>query len=529
MDLVLYNARFPLLKDNSPSMTAVAIAGDRIIELGDSAELRRQYNNARQQDMQGRLILPGLTDAHMHFAQYARNLDIVDCETATLQECLERVEQGSRITPTGQWILGHGWNQNRWQEGFGNAEMLDRVAPGHPVYLSAKSLHAGWANNLALKLAGIDLHTPDPPNGRINHDAQGQPDGILLEDAVLLVTRIIPEENLEGLVSRLKNAQLTLWKMGLTGIHDFDGPDCFAALQILCERDQLHLRVVKSIPQVNLEHAITLGLRSGFGDDLLQIGSLKLFADGALGPHTAAMHEPFIDDTRNYGILAMDKEQLFENGCRAVENGISLAVHAIGDRANHEVLDGFVQLREHEKLKNLPNYRHRVEHVQLLLSEDESRLAELNLIASMQPIHATSDMEMAERSWGSRNRHAYAWKTQLSQGARLAFGSDAPVEDPNPFKGIHAAVTRRRADGSPGENGWYPEQRLSLVEALNGFTQGPAYAAGMEDRLGKLGSGYLADLIVLGQDPFDCPSSDLAALKPLATMVGGKWVWEDWN
>lgn len=529
MQLVLYNARFPLLKENVPGVTAIAIDDGKIIALGDSDGLRQKYGSAQQQDMQGRVILPGLTDAHIHLAQYARFLDMVDCETGTLKECLQRVELAARRTPRGQWIQGHGWNQNLWEAGFGTAEMLDRVAPDHPVYLSAKSLHAGWANSLALKLAGVDAHTPDPPNGRIRHSAQGQPDGILLEDAVRLVTRVIPIEDLEVLTARIKNAQVALWKMGLTGLHDFDGADCFAALQVLKEGDQLQLRVLKSIPKENLEHAIAMGLRSGFGDDVLRIGSLKLFADGALGPHTAALLEPFIDDTRNYGILNMDKEQLFEIGHQAVENGISLAVHAIGDRANHEVLEGFAQLREHEKLNRLSQFRHRVEHVQLLGPEDEARLSELNLIASMQPIHATSDMEMAEKSWGARNRFAYAWKTQLTQGARLAFGSDAPVEQPNPFKGIHAAVTRRRGDGSPGEDGWHPEQRLSLPDALLGFTQGPAFAAGMEDRLGAIGRGFLADLIVLEQDPFEIPPNELAEVEPAGTMVNGNWVWENWN
>jgi hypothetical protein len=288
----------------------------------------------------------------------------------------------------------------------------------------------------------------------------------------------------------------------------------------------LGLRVLKSIPLEDLPHAIGLGLRTGFGDDFLRIGSLKLFADGALGPHTAAMLEPFIDETENYGILNLDKEQVFEFGSRAVDHGISLAVHAIGDRANHEVLDGFAQVRKYEKIKAYPYLRHRIEHVQLLHPSDTGRLADLDLIASMQPIHAPSDLYMAEKSWGRRTAFSYAWRTQLDHGTRLAFGSDAPVESPNPFWGLHAAVTRQRADGSPGGSGWHSEQRLNIEEALLGFTQGPAYAAGMEQKTGMLREGYLADLIVLGQDPFECQPSELMDIKPLATMVAGEWVWE---
>jgi hypothetical protein len=204
-----------------------------------------------------------------------------------------------------------------------------------------------------------------------------------------------------------------------------------------------------------------------------------------------------------------------------------LAIHAIGDRANHEVLNGFAQLRVYERERGLPALRHRVEHVQVLHPGDTGRLAELGLIASMQPVHAPSDMHMADRYWGGRSALSYAWRTQLQHGVRLAFGSDAPVEVPNPFLGLHAAVTRQRVDGSPGPQGWYGEQRLTLQEALEGFTIGPAYAAGMEDRLGQLAAGYLADLIVLGDDPFLCDLADLHSLQPVATMIGGEWVWQE--
>jgi hypothetical protein len=284
------------------------------------------------------------------------------------------------------------------------------------------------------------------------------------------------------------------------------------------------LRVIKSIPLEDLTHAVELGLRSGFGDDFLRIGSVKIFADGALGPHTAAMLQPFENEPENRGMLMMDAEELYEHGRLAVENGLSLAVHAIGDRANHEVLNAFAQIRQHEVVK-LP-LRHRIEHVQIIHPDDAPRLAAMGVIASMQPVHATSDMLMADRYWGMRSALAYGWRTQLNNGAILAFGSDAPVEVPNPFWGLHAAVTRQRPDGSPGPEGWYPVQRLSLIEALQAYTGGAAYAAGMEDRLGKLAPGYLADLLILDHDPFNCSPEEIRDIHPLATMVGGEWVWE---
>jgi predicted amidohydrolase YtcJ len=272
-------------------------------------------------------------------------------------------------------------------------------------------------------------------------------------------------------------------------------------------------------------------LRTGFGNDLLRIGSVKLFADGALGPQTAAMLQPYETapqggGQQNTGILLLDNEQIFEYGQRATTHGISMAIHAIGDRANHEALLGYAQLRRYEREHGLPALRHRIEHVQVLHPDDYGRLAELDVIASVQPIHATSDMYMADHHWGNRSAGAYAFRTLLERGTRVCFGSDAPVESPNPFLGLHAAVTRQRPDGSPAADGWYPAQRLALEEALLGFTSGAAYAAGLEGQLGMLAPGYLADLIVLEQDPFVLPANELHSLQPCATMVAGEWVWQ---
>jgi predicted amidohydrolase YtcJ len=241
------------------------------------------------------------------------------------------------------------------------------------------------------------------------------------------------------------------------------------------------------------------------------------------------MLQPYEGEPENRGMLMLDAEDLFEHGRLAVESGLSLAVHAIGDQANHEVLNAYAQLREFEmeRRPGLPPLRHRIEHVQLIHPRDVHRLASLGVIASMQPIHATSDMHMADRYWGERAALAYAWRAQLDRGAALAFGSDAPVESPNPFWGLHAAVTRRRGDGSPGPEGWIPAQRLAVAEAIRAYTFGPAYAAGLEKRLGRLAPGYLADLLVLDADPFESEPDLLRDIRPVATMVGGNWVYRD--
>ncbi|MCX6039390.1 MAG: amidohydrolase [Chloroflexi bacterium] len=522
---LLHNARIHTLDADHPIASAIAIDAGYILAVGGD-ELLVECERVECEDMGGRVILPGLTDAHIHLQEYALSLQIVDCEVETKEEILRRVAERLRQTLRGEWVRGHGWDQNTWGGEWPTAADLGAVASENPAYLTAKSLHVAWANSTALKLAGINPSTPDPVNGRIQRDAGGVPTGILFEEAVKLVEAVIPEPTPEALVKNFRQIIAGLWRMGLTGVHDFDKPTCFQALQLLRERGGLQFRVVKSIPLELLPQAVALGLRSGFGDDFLRIGSVKFFADGALGPHTGSMFEPYVDEPQNRGILILDNEQLFEHGCLAAKSGLSLAVHAIGDRAVHEVMVGFARLRAYERERGLPALRHRIEHVQTIHPGDAGRLAELDVIASMQPIHAPSDMLVADRLLGGRAAFSYAWRAQVQHGARLAFGSDAPVESPNPFRGLHAAVTRRRADGSPGPEGWFPEQRLTVREALEGFTLGPAFAAGMENRLGRLSAGFLADLTVVETDPFTCDPSDLYSIQPTATMVGGEWVWQ---
>ena len=524
---LLYNANIYTLEESHPKASAILIAGGRVIAVGEKAALESfAHGKVEKQDMHGRTILPGLTDAHIHIQYYALGLEKIDCETKTKDECLRRVSERVMKAKPGEWILGHGWNHNEWSNASNlpTAAELDLLAPNNPVYLTAKSLHAAWVNTAALNLANITSDTPDPKNGVIQRDDSGRATGALLESAMMRVENIIPEASIQEIANAIEIAQPILWKMGLTGIHDFDRRESFMALQQLHNQKKLKLRVNKNLPLDNLEHAFELGLRTGFGDDTLWIGSIKGFMDGALGPHTAAMFQPYNGDAENRGILNMDGEELFEHCRRAADVGLSMTVHAIGDRANHEVLNAYEQLRKYETEKNLPHMRHRIEHVQVLHPDDAPRFAQLNVIASMQPIHAPSDMFAADRFWGERSALAYAWRTQLNHSAHLAFGSDAPVESPNPFLGLHAAVTRRRADGSPSADGWYPEQKLTLSEALSAYTIGAAYAANAEQRLGKLTENYLADLIVLEQDIFSINPDDLLTMSAAATMINGEWV-----
>jgi predicted amidohydrolase YtcJ len=530
--LVILNANLHTLDPLKPSANALAIDHGRVIAVGTNDDVLSSYSTSNMFDAYGRTIIPGLTDAHIHLEEYALSKQKINCETSTRDECLQRIAKRVITTSTGDWILGHGWNQNNWAEGYGTASLLDKFTPNNPVYLTHKSLHCAWANSSALHLAGITHDTPDPDGGRIGRLQNGDPDGILFESATSILEDAIPEPSFEQVVQAIQFSIPLLWRMGLTGVHDFDHSRCFSALQVLHQQHELNLRVLKSIHLEDLPHAVEIGLRSGFGDDILRIGSVKMFSDGALGPHTAAMLQPYNDDPNNSGILTMDAESLYEHGRLAVGNGISMAVHAIGDRANREVLNAYAKLREFEVISpstSQNHLRHRIEHVQVIHPDDISRFSELDIIASMQPIHATSDMLMADRCWGDRSAHAYAWRSQISHHVPLVFGSDAPVESPNPFWGIHAAVTRRRADGTPSTQGWHPEQRLSVDEALHAYTTGAAYAAGMEDRLGKLAPGYLADLLVLSEDPYSRAPEELLSIHPMATMVGGEWVYSQFE
>jgi predicted amidohydrolase YtcJ len=527
LDHVVYGARIYTPGHPAETVGAIAVRRGRIIAVGTDAEGRVWADAARvSTDMGGRTVLPGLIDAHIHLQHYALFLQQLDCETSTIEACLHKVAQQAATMPPGKWILGHGWNRSVWDRDVTSAD-LDRVAPHHPVFLTSKSLHAAWANTAALELTSVSSSTPDPLGGVIARDPSGRPTGILLEAAAQLVRRALPAMAPEAIAEALVETQHRLWRLGLTGVHDFDGATCFRALQILHGNGKLGLRTLKNLPFDLLAQASDLGLQSGFGDAWLKLGNLKLFADGALGPRTAAMLAPYLEEPDNRGMLLLDTDDLLEAGMQAAAAGFGMAVHAIGDRAVRTSLDAFERLRSFEAAHALPARRHRIEHLQLTDPADIARPAALHIVASMQPIHATSDMQMADRYWGNRVRLAYAWRSQLEAGAVLAFGSDAPVEDPNPFLGLAAAVTRQRTDGAPSPDGWTPSERLTLDEAIRSYTSGPAYCAYDEDQQGALAVGSFADLLVLDRDPLGAPPAELAGLRPVGTMTGGIWRYRD--
>jgi predicted amidohydrolase YtcJ len=528
-DFILFNGSFHTMEAAAPRASAIAVRAGRIHSVGDHAGVRAAVGGARgtrSLDLQGRCVLPGLTDSHLHFKWFAESLAALDVETATLDEAVARVRARAEEEGPGAWITGTGWNHNVWGTGaLPDLGPLDRAAPRNPVALQAKSGHALWVNTLALQKAGIRLETPDPEGGKIAHGKDGMPSGILLENATDLVHAVIPKPSPADLARLMQKAQAAAHRLGLTGVHDFDSSLALQAFLELESTGELALRVLKGIPHEHLSAAIALGMRTGFGGELLTLGQVKMFADGALGPQTAWMLAPY-EGSWATGIPTLSEEQLLADIRRANEAGIACAVHAIGDAACHMVLNAFEKAHAASGAGGMPRgLRNRIEHVQLLHPEDLARLARLGIVASMQPLHATSDMLIAERYWGARCAGAYAWRSLLDAGTTLAFGSDCPVEIPDPLAGIHAAVTRRRADGSPGPGGWRPEQRLSVEQAVRAYTVAAAYAAGREKELGSIAPGKLADLTVLDRDIFSIDPHEIRNTRVSATVVGGRLVY----
>ncbi len=535
-ETVLYNGRIYTQQPDHPWVSALAIQEGRIAATGSDDEVQSLLApGGKAINLDQHLVIPGLVDAHVHLAWYTDFLHDVDLTRAlSARHAAELVGERARQTPPGEWVHGRGWSQERWPDhAFPTAADLDECVPDHPAALDAQSGHALWVNSPTLALANITANTPNPTGGRIMRNESGRPTGLLLENAMELVTRVIPRPTPEQMLGKMKAALTHANRAGLTGVHDFDGALAFQVFQMLKASGDLFLRIVKNIPIDLLDNAIELGLRWGFGDDLLRIGGIKQFADGALGSRTAWMLAPFEDDPDNLGISTADPQTLLDNARRASIAGLPSAIHAIGDRAVREVLDIYEMLHREEAARGIsPDQRpHRIEHVQIIHPDDIPRLAKLGIIASMQPIHALSDMEMADRYWGDRADHAYDWRSQINTGTVLAFGSDAPVEPIEPLANIQAAVTRRRSNGAPGPSGWRSRAdgsgRLTVEETLRGFTIGPAIAAGMEDRCGRLAPGCLADLVVLGQDIFTCDPMTIGETEVLAVMVGGRWVFAD--
>ncbi len=507
-DLIEFNA----IQFTDDTIDAIFSKGD---ELTDDADI--------QIDGNGRTMIPGLIDAHGHVLGYGLGLLRVDLVgTTTEEEAARRILEFAEANPDVEWIQGRGWNQVLWDSNeFPTAASLDAVVSDRPVWLSRVDGHAAWSNTLAMELAGIDRDTKDPVGGQIVRDENGDATGVFVDTAERYIEENIPPTTFNEQKAALNMAMETLTTYGITGVHDAGiGSSTVSAYKELVTEGPLPIRVYAMLSAS--DPLFRDRLDEGFfrSDDLtLAIESVKVVADGALGSRGAALIQDYSDDPGNRGLLRHNDERLEFLMRSAMNSGFQVNTHAIGDYANMKVLDNYERLIEET---NSRDRRHRVEHAQILRFEDILRFAELGVVPSMQATHATSDKNMAVNRIGMvRIQGAYAWRKLLETGAKIAGGSDFPVEHPNPFYGIHASVTRQDQFNEP-EGGWYPEENMTLVEALASFTIDAAYAGHQENQLGSLEAGKKADFIFIDRDLFDIPFSDLWQVQVEETWVGGR-------
>lgn len=473
----------------------------------------------------GLTLLPGLIDAHGHVAGLGSTLASVDLTGSESEGAAVARLEDAATGEGDEWVFGAGWNQVLWASGdFPTRQSLDAVFADRPVVLNRVDRHAVWVNSKALALAGISSATPDRAGGQIVRDATGEPTGILIDNAVRLIAKALPAATVASKKRDLSRAMQYLASLGMTGAHDAGSTALeIDAYDALLADDKFPIRIYSMLrmadPLITEKWAAGPRIASS---DLLILRSVKISADGALGSRGAALFEDYADDPGNKGLLLLSNEELSTQIRRSAELGYQVNVHAIGDLANAKVLDEFASLNVSPQQRAL---RHRIEHAQILRPADISRFAELDVIASIQPTHATSDKNMAgDRLGEKRLAGAYAWQSLFQSGAKLAGGSDFPVERPNPFFGLHAAVTRQDRDGKP-PGGWRTGEALSRNKALSLFTEDAAYAGHMESQVGRLLPGYAADFILLANNFFTAPREDLWKNKVHATVVGGKVVY----
>ena len=521
-DLLVRNARPWSEGASLPGADAVAVSGGLIIAVGRGAELEALAGpHTRRLDAAGATLTPGLTDAHLHLVHWARSQGELSLEDApTRADALDRLARHLAAHPDQRVVVGRGWDANRWTEPPDRAS-LDPVAGERVVLLHSHDFHSMWVSRGALARAGVTRATPDPEGGRIERDAAGEPTGVLREHAVRPFAALEAEAAGGAEPERVREAIRRLHALGITAVHDFEGAEAHRLLRAMTRGDGPRVRVLMHLAHAGIEPALELGLASGVGDDWFRIGALKLFADGTLGSRTAALLEPY-DGTRLRGLDLLAPAELRSLVARAVAGGLSVAIHAIGDRACRSSLDAFEAAGPALARLALPP---RIEHAQLVDPADVPRFARLGVAASMQPIHCTSDLDLVERFWSTRAGSSYPWRTLLDHGALLAFGSDAPVELPSAAWGLHAAVTRERAGGTPA-GGFVPGQRVTLDQALAAYTVAPARLAGSWPRLGRLAAGAVADLVVWNADLHRLPPAALRGARPRVTVVAGDIVYE---
>ena len=525
--VLLVNGSFRLHASDGRKREALAVYRGRVLWAGDAASAREAFPGGVEPevvDLGGKTALPGFIDSHLHLMNLGlglRNLQLSEVKSIT--ELKEKVSERARSLGPGEWIVGRGWDQDYFVEKrYPTKRDLDEAAPGLPVYLTRACGHIAVLSSKALSIAGITAETPDPPGGIIDRDMYGEPTGVLRESAQGLARSKMPDPSPETMLSATEEGMKYLLSKGITSIHPNDGYGGFAGtleIYMKAQADGIPLRVYWDIPFDYMQEVSETPLRTGDGDDYLRIGAIKMFADGSLGGRTAALEAPYSDDPRNSGILVVSEEELKRRVHTAHALGMQVAVHAIGDRAVRVSLEAVSDAQSRLPRKSL---RHRLVHTQILSPSLITEMRRVGVVADVQPKFLTTDMRWAQQRVGpERMRWSYSWHTMLKAGIPLAGGSDSPVEPPDPLFGIYAAVTRKDLDGRP-KGAFYPNERVSVEEAVRMFTVGGAYAAFQEDQKGSLEPGKLADFVVLSDDPFRVSPEAIKDLEVLMTVVGGE-------
>jgi len=526
VDLILCGGKiYPHALVKRP-VESLLISRGKVVYLGESKKALSVANTKTEKiNLEGKTVIPAFTDCHLHFLSWALSLKRVNLDgISDFKEVLRKIkEAGGKLSP-GEWLLGRGWNKNLWRDiDLPNKPHLDTILPENPILLHSKDGHTIWVNSRALKLAKIDRNTPDPEGGLIARNPKGEPTGILHENACLLLDPHVSKPTRNVLRKALLEAIKRAHRQGVVGIHDCEeDEEALSLWQELLSEKKLDLRVYKMIPQEHMESASSLGLSTGYGDEFLRIGPVKIYADGALGSQTALMFEAYEGRPDDFGVEVTSRKELESLVETAVKSNLSVTVHAIGDKANYNVISVFEKYKgEFAKRKLRP----RIEHAQLLRRQDIPRFAKSNIIASVQPSHLLADRDTAERYWGSRCDTIYPFRSLLKSGALLCFGSDAPIERLNPLEGICAAVNRKKPDDP--RDSWYPREKLKVSEAVAGFTTWVAQATGEDDVKGSLAVGKFADMVILSDDIFQIPPEDIHKVKVLATFIAGRMVYRD--
>jgi predicted amidohydrolase YtcJ len=529
-DLIILNANIHTMDPAKPTAAALAFVRNRIAALGSSEQVRSLAGQkTRIIDAGQKLVLPGFNDSHVHFLSGGFSLSEVDLrEARSPEELARRLRDYAQKLPKGRWILGGDWDHERWPgASLPSKETIDSATPDHPVFVSRLDGHMALANSLALKLAGVSKDTGEPPGGVIVRvPGTGEPTGIFKDAAESIVRRVIPEKSFQEKLIAAKAATEFAAKMGVTSLTDMSAGEDVGVYQYLLERGELKTRIYAIHSISSWEVLGNAGVRAAFGNDMLRVGGLKGFADGSLGSTTAFFFDPYNDAPNTRGLLfdqMLPEGIMLERVVAADRKGLQVMIHAIGDEANFRILE----IYRETTAKNGPrDRRFRIEHAQHLRKSEIPRFGTQKVIASMQPYHAADDGRWCEKRIGAeRSKGAYAFRTLLDTGAVLAFGSDWTVAPLNPLEGIKAAVTRQTLDGK-NPDGWIPEQKITVDEAVRAFTVGSAYAEFAETVKGALTPGKLADLVMLDRDIFSMPASEIDKARVILTVVDGKVVYQ---